>query len=213
ERRSRAFRQWTINRRRRVIGDVMANMEESEIHSEMARLNVTPMHNRVSPNPSQIKTWEDALSITVPSDYPDFLLSYSLYDVQAECNCKTLPGTYIEYFYGFPAETDRSLKDLEFDDLALTPDAISIGRDMFGGQFLLFLRGAAKGRIYFCDVEGGGGDILDDPDWMDGGLTFDDLPKYDDETEKPDAFQNLHFIAADFMEFLRMLQPLEQDAP
>lgn len=181
------------------------------IENEMHRLNATPMKNGLTATEELIELAEKSLGVQFPQDYRQFLLQFSHYSVVADCSCATLDGTYVDYFHGFRSDWEESESFLELDELGLVPHAISIACDAFGGQFLMLLTPNNNGRIYFCDVEGGGGDILDDPDWDPEEHSLDDLPKYDNRADKPDLFQNLHFVSTGLTDFLGNLKPKSGD--
>jgi hypothetical protein len=177
--------------------------------TEMKRLSATAMGRRSNPTDSQLRQLEGVLGISFPVDYRHFLTNFGRFSVRAETPSKTLPGAYIEYFYGFPEQGSTDPESVgEFDELGLAPTAVTIGCDLFGNQFVMFLDEQMKGRIYVHEHDGGV-DFMDDPDWKSSGLNWNDLPQYDDSSNKPEAFQNLHFIAPSFSDFLGALRPIE----
>ena len=70
----------------------------------------------------------------------------------------------------------------------------------------MFLNANANERIYFYDTEGEGGDFQEDNSWLENGMSFEDLPKFDDVDEKPQVFVNFTFIAPTFMDLMALLK-------
>ena len=142
--------------------------------------------------------------MTFPDDYRCFLLNFSDHDVVVTTPAVRLDGLYVERFYGFPTSYASDKSDvLQFDEVYIAPDAVSIGEDAFGGRFVMFLNESAIGRVYFYDTHGEGGDFQEDDSWLETGMSFEDLPKYDNKEDRPQAFVNFVFIAPTFTEFLR----------
>ena len=164
---------------------------------------------RKLPTAAEIDALETNLKVTLPESYRCFLQNFSNRTITALTPCPRNEGLYIERFHGFDVDHDAAACDyLDFDEVYIAPNAISIASDAFGGQFLMFLNTNAKERIYFYDTEGEGGDFQEDDSWLENGLSFDDLPKFDDADEKPQAFVNLTFIAPTFMELMALLAPM-----
>ena len=77
---------------------------------------------------------ETSLGVSWPVSYRKFLARFSNDRVTGMCHCPTLPGTYIEHFYGFPSDPEFDTDALDFDCLGIAPDAVAIGCDVFGGN-------------------------------------------------------------------------------
>lgn len=173
----------------------------------MKRLNATPLQRRIAPSDSRLQQLETSIGGALPSSYRQFLARFGKYSVNAGIDCKTLPGAYIAFFYGFPDDDDAEQNpDCEFNELELAPTAITIGSDDFGNPILLFLDDGLHGRIYVYEHDGGA-DFRDDPNWQRSGLSWADLQQYDESDLKPQEFANLHFAAPDFLSFLESLGP------
>lgn len=175
------------------------------IESEMKRLNATPLQKRIDPSESRVRQLESSIGVAFPSSYREFLSKFGRYSVNAGIACKTLPGAYISYFYGFPDDDDAQLNpDCEFNELNLAPTAITIGSDDWGNQIVMFLDDGLHGRVYVYEHDGGA-DFRDDPHWQRSGLSWGDLQQYDESDSKPPPFANLHYAAPDFLSFLQSL--------
>ncbi len=184
---------------------------QDNIEKAMARLGARPLSGRSDPTDARLNQLEAVLGVQLPESYRKLLTRYGRYSVVAGFDCETLSGAYIEFLYGFPeSDKDDSVSTVHFDELMLAPTAITIGCDLFGNQIVMFLDDALRGRIYI-HLHDGGVDFLDDPDWQASGLSWKDLAMYDYSKNKPDAFQNLHFIADSFDDFLKMLRRIERD--
>jgi len=177
------------------------------IETHMKRLNATPLSRRVDPSDSHLRQLETFLGVVFPSSYAQFLKRFGKFRVNAKIDCKTLPGAYIAHFYGFRDDDDVEMNPGgEFNELGLAPVALCIGSDDWGNQIVLFLADGLNGRIYVYEHDGGA-DFMDDPNWQQQyGLSWTDLKQYDEASEKPAPFANLHYAAPDFMSFLESLQ-------
>jgi hypothetical protein len=151
-----------------------------KIESEMIRLAAESMSRRSDPSESRLRQLESMPNISLPTSYRQFLTRYGRFRVRAEATCKTLPGAYIDYFYGFPENgADDSGSTGEFDELGLVPVGLAIGCDMFGNQIVMFSDEWIRERIYVHEHDGGV-DFRDDPDWQESGLSWRNLTEYDD---------------------------------
>ena len=177
------------------------------LESTLDALSAAIYPRRKLPTVAEIDALENNLKVTLPESYRCFLQYFSNRTVTALTPCPTNDGLYIERFHGFELEHDAETYDyVEFDEAYTAPDAISIASDAFGGQFLMFLNANANERIYFYDTEGEGGDFQEDNSWLENGMSFEDLPKFDDVDEKPQAFVNFTFIAPTFMDLMALLK-------
>ena len=181
-----------------------------DFDQEMNRLNAKPLNGRSDPSEKRLRELETVLSVQLPESYRVFLAKFGKYSVVANFECNTLPGAYIELFYGFPSATDDDLESVfEFDEIGIAPTALTIGCDLFGNQIVMFLAEPLNERVYVHEHDGGA-DFLDDPNWQEAGLSWSDLPKYDHSPDKPGAFQNLHFVAESFESFIKLLRPMSR---
>ena len=159
--------------------------------------------------PEDIAELESHLEVSLPDSYRCYLQHFSNRKVTALTPAIQRDDLYVERLQGFPIDLKIGEYDyVEFDSAYTTPDAISIGSDAFGGQFLMFLIENANERVYFYDTHGEGGDFQEDDTWLKSGMSFKDLPKYDDSLEKPQAFVNFTFVAPSFMDFMNLLAPM-----
>ncbi len=178
------------------------------VEQEMSRLGVATQFDNSGQSDLRIAQLENALGTRLPMEYQYFLQKYGDIRIDASFDCKTMPGTYIAWFYGFRSTSEDGPTEVyHFDELSIAPVAITIGCDDFGHLIVMFLNGALNGKIYFY-VHDGFADFKDDPDWQSSGLSWQDLSSFDESEEKPDAFQNLHFVADNFIAFLQKLYNL-----
>lgn len=186
------------------------NVLIESIDIEMQRLRAKPLKGRRDPSPATLELLEDEMGAKLPDDYRQFLLKYGNYRVGGGCIGNVPGGLQVELFTGFTDDADFPEFYL-FDELEIFPHAITIANDAFGNYYELFTTGRPKNCVYFYQHDGCGGDFTEDPNWNLSAGSFDELPKFDNVEEKPNAFANLYFVADTFLNFLSLCQPIEPD--
>lgn len=113
------------------------------VEQEMKRLGETPKID--------IDQLEATLGVKLPPEYRYFLERYGDCRIVAAFDCKTMAGTYIEWFHGFRShgEEDGPTEVHSFDELGIAPEAITIGSDSFGNLIAMFLNDALNGKVYY----------------------------------------------------------------
>ena len=193
--------------------DVIQPIMKQQIAKILGSLNAPVSNQFRLASSGDILALENKLEVSLPESYRCFLQYHSNRKVIALTPAALRDDLYIERLQGFPSDLDSSEYDfVEFDSAYTGPDAISIGSDAFGGQFLMFLIENANERIYFYDTHGEGGDFQEDDSWLKSGMSFKDLPRYDELTEKPQAFINFTYVAPTFLDFLNLLTQCPTDA-
>ena len=135
----------------------------------------------------ELRTIENALGYSLPTNYREFLTDFGGYSIYANFPINRSVGEPIAslgrvYGYGDKISSVFNLVKVHQRDLAnmvTAPELLGIACDLGGNQICLFLAGEREGKVYWWHSE---------------------------EADAPYKYQNLYFVADSFDEFMQLLR-------
>ena len=135
----------------------------------------------------ELRTIENTLGYSLPTDYREFLTDFGGYSIYANFPIDRSvgePNASLGKIYGYGCKIPSSLNlvtvhQRDLANMVTAPELLGIACDLGGNQTCLFLAGERKGKIYWWHSE---------------------------EADVPYEYQNLYFVANSFDEFMQLLK-------